>query len=100
MKCNEYELHDRQYGKILEKKDQVKSEVSGTWRSNQYGSVYVSENQNGRIQKFVYPCECELNHDGRSDIEAFSTFGQDWSRIDCPKGDEPWSTGTQNSRIY
>lgn len=28
-------------------------------------------------------CECDLNHDGRCDMEDWLMFGQDWGRTDC-----------------
>jgi hypothetical protein len=29
-------------------------------------------------------CECDLNHDGRCDMQDWLLFGQDWGRTDCP----------------
>jgi subtilisin family serine protease len=30
------------------------------------------------------PCECDLNHDGRCDMQDWLAFGEDWGRTDCP----------------
>ena len=29
-------------------------------------------------------CECDLNHDGRCDMQDWLLFGEDWGRTDCP----------------
>lgn len=29
-------------------------------------------------------CFCDLNHDGRCDMEDWLFFGEDWGRTDCP----------------
>jgi|GEM_PF-5358039 len=34
------------------------------------------------------PCECDLNHDGRCDMQDWLLFGEDWGRTDCPSGAE------------
>ena len=33
-------------------------------------------------------CECDLNHDGRCDMQDWLLFGEDWGRTDCPIPDE------------
>jgi len=39
------------------------------------------------------PCECDLNHDGRCDMQDWLMFGEDWGRTDCGtpagSGNEP-----------
>ena len=29
-------------------------------------------------------CECDLNHDGKCDMEDWLLFGEEWGRTDCP----------------
>ena len=41
------------------------------------------EYDGGFIQKGVAPCECDLNHDGRCDMQDWLLFGEDWGRTDC-----------------
>jgi photosystem II stability/assembly factor-like uncharacterized protein len=31
----------------------------------------------------LQPCECDLNHDGRCDMQDWLMFGEDWGRTDC-----------------
>jgi hypothetical protein len=31
----------------------------------------------------VSPCECDLNDDGKCDMQDWLVFGQDWGRTDC-----------------
>jgi hypothetical protein len=45
---------------------------------------------NYRTQSPPEPCECDLNHDGRCDMQDWLIFGQDWGRTDChDPGAEP-----------
>jgi len=32
----------------------------------------------------ILPCECDLNHDDRCDMQHWLLFGEDWGRTDCP----------------
>jgi hypothetical protein len=32
----------------------------------------------------VSPCECDLNADGKCDMQDWLKFGEDWGRTDCP----------------
>jgi hypothetical protein len=35
------------------------------------------------ISDAINPCECDLYHDGKCDMQDWLLFGQDWGRIDC-----------------
>ena len=43
-----------------------------------------SNNVLGAVSILVGRCECDLNHDGRCDMEDWLLFGEDWGRTDCP----------------
>ena len=40
------------------------------------------------------PCECDLNNDGRCDMQDWLKFGEDWGRTDC--GTPPGSGNPPN----
>ena len=42
----------------------------------------------------IEPCECDLNHDGRCDMQDWLLFGEDWGRTDC--GTPPGSGNPPN----
>ncbi len=46
--------------------------------SNEYNNVM------GPVNIIVGPCECDINHDGRCDMQDWLLFGGDWGRTDCP----------------
>jgi len=57
-------------------------------------AFYHSDNDDGhqgpgwfidhvRITGFAHFCECDLNQDGRCDMQDWLLFGQDWGRTDC-----------------
>ena len=48
------------------------------------GALYVGST-NGELYAFHRPfCKCDLNSDGRCDMEDWLIFGEDWGRTDCP----------------
>ena len=49
--------------------------------------LWVSDFSSERIYRMDIandPCECDLNHDGRCDMQDWLLFGEDWGRTDCP----------------
>jgi len=62
--------------------------------------TWTSDGQDGNSlgvfgKRFIVaePCECDLNHDGRCDMQDWLKFGEDWGRTDCGtptgSGNEP-----------
>jgi outer membrane protein assembly factor BamB len=48
------------------------------------GALYIGCTK-GKIYAFGSTlCKCDLNHDGRCDMEDWLLFGEDWGRTDCP----------------
>ena len=48
--------------------------------------LWVSDFISDRIYRMDIadePCECDLNHDGRCDMQDWLLFGEDWGRTDC-----------------
>ena len=35
------------------------------------------------VTEAIVDCECDLNHDGRCDMQDWLLFGEDWGRTDC-----------------
>lgn len=46
--------------------------------------LWVADYGYNRVYEFcLNVCECDLNHDGRCDMEDWLKFGEDWGRTDC-----------------
>lgn len=45
--------------------------------------VHIMSYDGGFIQKGARPCDCDLNHDCRCDMQDWLLFGQDRGRTDC-----------------
>jgi len=43
----------------------------------------LTEGNSWTVQVTVSPCECDLNTDGKCDMQDWLVFGQDWGRTDC-----------------
>jgi hypothetical protein len=60
------------------------------WRSSKSG-VYPGISSVGTLADFAFRtykdamCECDLNHDGRCDMQDWLLSGRDWGRSNCPK---------------
>jgi len=56
------------------------------YADTEYEVTESNENNNvlGPVNIIVGPCECDINHDGRCDMQDWLLFGQDWGRTDCP----------------
>ena len=53
--------------------------------------VWFTEMSGNKIGKLILsgiepsqPCECDLNDDGKCDMQDWLLFGEDWGRTDCP----------------
>jgi len=61
--------------------------VGYTWDGAQHDVVVL------RYEGYVDPCECDLSHDGKCDMQDWLLFGVDWGRTDCGtptgSGNEP-----------
>jgi len=51
-----------------------------------FPSVNDSEATMEVVDYFIGPtaCECDLTNDGKSDMQDWLKFGEDWGRTDCP----------------
>jgi hypothetical protein len=54
-----------------------------------YGTIYISWSPDSGTAYFDRsdggpPCECDLNHDGRCDMQDWLLFGGDWGQTNCP----------------
>ena len=45
---------------------------------------WVLVNRSSLLHTVSAPCECDLNIDGRCDMQDWLLFGEDWGRTDCP----------------
>jgi len=46
--------------------------------------VWVLVNRSTLLHTVSAPCECDLNIDGKCDMQDWLLFGEDWGRTDCP----------------
>ena len=49
-----------------------------------FGSIKGGIAGSSYAEDIIGECECDLNDDGKCDMQDWLKFGEDWGRTDCP----------------